>query len=124
MVEALSAWDKRGKIIVLSDFQAAIAAIKKAGITGKARMGELRKAMREIKEGRRAIGPNVVSLRWIKSHIGIRGNEEANKKVKLDTDIEDPAFPMITEGGLKETWKSMKREERCVKGTGEGRVVN
>ena len=38
-------------------------------------------------------------------------------------DKEDPAYPMITEGGLKEAWKKMRREERCVKGTGEGRVV-
>ena len=62
VAEALSAWDKSGKVIVLSDSQAAIAAIKKPGQTGKASTGELRKVMRQIEEGRKALGPNAVSL--------------------------------------------------------------
>ena len=62
VAEPLSAWDKSGKIIVLTDSQAAIAAIKKAGTTGKARTGELRKVMKKIEEGRKAVGPNTVSL--------------------------------------------------------------
>ena len=123
VAEALSAWDKSGKVIVLSDSQATIAAIKKAGKTGKARTGELRKLMRKIEEGRKAIGHNSVSLGWVKSHIGIKGNEEADKKAKLGADEEDPAFLVVIEGGLKEAWKKMRKEERCVRGTGEGRVV-
>ena len=122
VAEALLAWDKSGKVIVLTDSQAAIAAIKKAGRTGKARMGELRKVMRKIEEKRSALGPNVVSLGWVKSHIRIKGNEEADKKAKLCADIEDPAFPVM-EGSLKEAWKKMRKEERCVRGTREGRVV-
>ena len=123
VARALSTWDKSGNVIVLTDSQAAIAAIKKAGKTGKARTGELRKVMRKIDEGRKAIGPNAVSLEWLNSHIRIKGNEEANKKAKLGADVEDPTLPVITEGGLKEVWKKMRREERCVKGTGEGIVL-
>ena len=79
--------------------------------------------IRKIEEGRKVIGPNAVSLRWVKSHIGIKGNEEADKKAKLEADMEDAAFPVITKGGLKEVWKKMRKEERCVRGTGEGRIV-
>ena len=122
--EALSAWDKSGRIIILTDSQAAIAAIKKARKTGKARTGELRKVMRKIEEGRKALGPNAVNLEWVKAHIVDKDNEEADKKAKLGADIEDPTFPIITEGGPKDVWRRMRREERCVKGTGEGRVVN
>ena len=79
--------------------------------------------MRKIEEGKRALGPNGVSLGWVKSHIGIKGNEEADKAAKLGADEEDPTFPVITEEGLKESWKKVRREERCVKGTEEERVV-
>ena len=86
MAEALSTWDKSGKVIVLTDSLATIAAIKKAGKTGQARTGQLRKVMRKIEEGRKAIGPDAVSLGSVKSHIGIKGKEEADKKATLGTD--------------------------------------
>ena len=94
-------------MIILTDSQAAIAAIKKAGKTGKARTEELRKVMRKIQEGRKAIRPNVVNLEWVKSHIGIKGNKEADKRTKLGADEKDPTFSVIMEGGLKEVCKKM-----------------
>ena len=119
----LTAWNKSGNVIVLTDSQAAIAAIQKAGKTGKARTEELRKVMKKIEEGRKVLGRKAVRPGWVKSHVGIKGNKEANKKAKLGADDEDPTFPVITEGGLKEVWKRMRKEERCMKSTGEGRVV-
>ena len=98
-------------------------AIKKAGKTGKARIVELRKVRRKMGEGKMAIGPKAVSLGWVKSHIGIKGNKEADKKAKLRADKEDPTFLVITEGGLKEGCKKMRREDRYVTGTGGVRVV-
>ena len=62
IAEALTVWDKKRNVIILSDLEAAIAVIKKAGKTGKARTGELRKVMRKIEEGKKTLGPNVVSL--------------------------------------------------------------
>ena len=121
--EALTVYDRKGKIIILSDPQAAIAAIRNVGQTGKASTGELRKVIKKIEEGKKAVGPNIVTLGRVKSHIGIKGKEEGDKEVKLGANEEDPAFPVITEGGLKEAWKKMREEERFVKGTGEGRVV-
>ena len=120
---ALSAWDKSKKIIILIDSQAAIAAIKKAEKTGKARTRELRRVMKMIEKGKRVLGPQAGSLGWVKSHIGIIGNKEADKKAKLGAKKEDPTSPVITEGGLQETWKKMKREKRCMKGIGEGSAV-
>ena len=61
--------------------------------------------MRKIEEGRKALRPNAVSLGWVKSHIGIRGNEEADKKAKQGANEEDPVFPVVTEGGLKKHGK-------------------
>ena len=58
--------------------------------------------MWEIEKRKKVIRPNVVSLRWVKAHISIKGNEEADKRAKLNADEKDPAFPVITEGGLKE----------------------
>ena len=100
-----------------------IAANKKAGKSEKARTGELRKLMKTIEKGRKVFGPKAVSFRWVKSHVGIKGNKEADKRAKLGAEEKDPAFPVIMEGGLKETWKKMRKVERCMKGTGEGRVV-
>lgn len=79
--------------------------------------------MEEIEKRKRAIRPTAVSFGWVKSHIRIKGNEEVDKKAKLEADNENPAFSVITEGGLKEAWKKMRKEERCVRGTREGRVV-
>ena len=100
-----------------------IAAINKGGKTGKVRTVELRKVMRKIEEGKRAPEPKAVSLGWIKSHIWIKGNKEADKTAKSVAHEVDPASPVITEGCLKEVWKKIRREERCVRGTGEGRVM-
>ena len=79
--------------------------------------------MRKTEEGMRACSPKAVSLGWVKAHIGINSNKEADKKAKLGADKEDPAFPVIMEEGLKKTWKMLRKEERCMKGTEEGRVV-
>ena len=40
VAEVLSAWDKSGKVIILTDSLAATCTIKGAGKTGKARMGQ------------------------------------------------------------------------------------
>ena len=69
-----------------------IAGIRKAGKIGKARTRELRKVMRKIEEGKRAHRPKAVSLRWVKSHIVIKGKKEEDQKVKLGADKEDSTF--------------------------------
>ena len=66
-------------MIILTDFQVAIAAIKKAEKTRKVRTRELKKVMRKIEKGKRALGPKAFNFRWVKSYVGIKGNEEADK---------------------------------------------
>ena len=48
------------KILVLSDSQAAIAAIRKAAKTGRARTGELKEVMEGVRRQQKKLGPDVV----------------------------------------------------------------
>jgi len=109
-------------VLILSDSQAAIAAVKKAGKTGKARTADLRKVMMEIKERQSRLGPNAVSFGWVKAHNEVHGNEKADQLAKQATTVY-PEEPQITEGGLKQAWKRKREEERRVKDAGMGRVV-
>jgi len=96
--------------------------VKKAGRTGRARTRDLKVVMERIRERQSRLGPNAVSLGWVKAHNELHGNEEADRLAKEATNLY-PEDPQITEGGLKQMWKRMREEERRVKGTGMGRVV-
>jgi len=65
-------------ILILSDSQAAIAAVKKAKGTGRARTRDLRFVMEGIKERQSKLGPNAVSFGWVKAHNELQGNKEAD----------------------------------------------
>jgi len=93
-----------------SDSQAAIAAVKKAGCTEKARTRDLRKVIQHVRNRQDRMGPGAVRLGWVKSHIGTHGNEKADEQAKLGAQELYPDLPYITEGGLKQEWK--KRRER------------
>jgi len=58
------------KFLVLSDSQAAIAAVRKAGRTGRARAAELKEVVELIRERQARLGPNAVRFAWVKAHIG------------------------------------------------------
>jgi len=64
--EALEDAPSESNILILSDSQAAIAAVKKAGRTGRARTADLRRVMIDIKERQTRLGPNAVSLGGLK----------------------------------------------------------
>jgi len=114
------------KILVLSDSQAAIAAVRKAGRTGRARTGELKEVVEEVRKRQENLGPDAVRFAWVKAHVGTRGNEKADQMAKSGAELGDEDEGMnkvITEGGLRQEWKRRRAEERKVKGTGMGRVV-
>jgi len=114
------------KILALSDSQAAIAAVRKAGKTGTARTGELKEVVEEVRRRQKNLGPDAVRFAWVKAHLGTQGNERADLMAKSGANLgdeEEGIEKVITEGGLRQEWKRRRAEERKVKGTGMGRVV-
>jgi len=109
-------------VLILLDSQAAIAAVKKAGRTGKARTCDLKWVMEGIRERKSRLGPNAVLFGWVKAHNKLHCNEEADRLAKEATNLY-PEDPQITEGGLKQAWRKMREKERRVKRAGMGRVV-
>ena len=62
---------KNRKVLILSDFQTAIAAVRKAGRTGRARTGELKEVVEEVWKRQRNLGLDAVRLA---SHVGTHGD--------------------------------------------------
>jgi len=119
---ALEDAPSESNVLILSDSQAAIAAVRKAGNTGRARTCDLRVVMEGIRERQFRLGPNAVSFGWVKAHNELHGNEEADRLAKEATNLY-PEDSQITEGGLKQAWRKMREKERRLKGVGMGRVV-
>jgi len=59
---ALEDIPSNSNVLILSDSQAAIAAVRKAGRTGKARTNNLKLVLKDIKERQTRLGPNAISL--------------------------------------------------------------
>lgn len=110
------------KVLILSDSQAAIAAVKKAGQRGVARTRDLVKVMEQVRSRMDKLGPGAVCFVWIKAHIGLPGNERADKLAKEGLET-SPEQPVVIEGGLRQEWKRMREAERKVKGCGMERVT-
>ena len=98
---ALEDAPSKSKVLILSDSQAAVAAVRKAGRRGKATTADLRRVMMDIKERQTRLGPNAVSFGWVKAHNEVCGNEKADQLAKHATTLY-PEEPQITEGGLKQ----------------------
>jgi len=119
---ALEDAPSESNVLSLLDSQAAIAAVKKEGQTGRARTRDLKIVMKDIKERQTRLGPNAVSSGWVKAYNEVHGNEKLDQLAKEATNLY-PEDPHITEGGLKQEWKRKREEEQRVKGAGMGRVV-
>ena len=59
----------------------------------------------------------------MKAHIGIDGNKAADALAKAGAESANPKDPVITEGGLQQEWKKLRKQEREVRGMGMGRIV-
>ena len=71
---------EKTRALILAESKAAIAAVRKAGRTGKARYRHLQKIVNEVAEIRERGGE--AKLGWVKAHIGILGIEAADVLAK------------------------------------------
>ena len=112
-----------GPILILSDSQATIKAIVKAGKRGRARTAALKEVIEGIarKQQQERETEHTVILAWTKAHIGIRGNERADQMAKEASGYQ--GANKVTQGGIKAVWQEMRRNERRVEGFGKGRVI-
>ena len=84
---ALEDAPSESKVLILSDSEAAIAAVRKAGSTGKARTRDLKFVMEGIRERQSRLGPNAMSFGWVKAHKDLHSNEEADRLAKEVTNL-------------------------------------
>ena len=80
MLEAAERFETGERILLLVDSEAAISAVMKAGKKGKARTRDLARLMEAIGRREGVVGKGSVSLGWVKSHIGIHGNERWQRR--------------------------------------------
>ena len=123
MAEAVKTFERGERILLLADSRAAISAVKKAGRTGKARTRDLAKLLTTIGEREEEDGKGSVTLGWVKAHIGIHGNEMADRMAKKGAE-KGAEILQVTEGGIQQKVKSWRKEERQVAGFGKGKAVS
>jgi len=80
--QALKYAPSESNVLILSDSQAAIAAVRKAGRTGRARTAGLRRVMMDIKERQTRLGSNAVTFGWVKAHNEVCSNEKVDQLAK------------------------------------------
>ena len=92
-----------------------------AGTRGKACTRGLAEVVCLISEIEDECGEKLVSLAWVKAHVGIGGNEGADAEAKEAARVRGGRA--VTEGGIQAWTKEVRKEERVVRGFGLGRVV-
>ena len=95
---------------MLADSKAVIMAVVSAGRIGKARTRALGALGTEIKWRKELYGREAVRIGWVKSHVGIPGNEQADAMAKLGTAKEYGGE--IMEGGVRQRLRATKKEDR------------
>ena len=113
-VESLSV----APLLVLSDSQAAIAAVRNAAECGHVRTADLRGVVNLAGEWGSA-GVDF-PFGWVKAHVGIDGHERANALSKMVCSMVGPR--RVTEGGVRALWKKLRAAERSVCRYGKERV--
>ena len=103
-------------VLILSDSQAAIMAVRKAGKRGIARTRGLREVVSLISDCEKEFGKGAVSLAWVRAHVGIPRNERADLEAK--SAVEAGGGTAVTEGGIRAMVKEGQKMERVVKGFG------
>ena len=124
MLGAIETFQKRKRILLLADSKVAINAIQNACKIGKARTIDLKHLIEAIDNRNQIQGEEeAVAVGWVKSHIGMKGNELANKQVKKGARKRDRGR-QVTEGEVRQRVMEWKQEVRRVVGFGEGRIMS
>ena len=92
------------KVVLLSDPQAATAAVRKRGQTGRARTGELKEVVVEVRERKKIWDQTPSEFAWVKAHVGTQGNEKADQMAKSGAELRDEEEGMekvVTGGGVE-----------------------
>ena len=84
-------------ILALSDLTAALQAIKRAARSGRGRSRDLVVVVHEV--GRRSLMGLSTRFEWVKAHVSIDGNEQADLMAKAG--CRESLLPQVTEGGVK-----------------------
>ena len=84
-------------ILALSDLTAALQAIKRAARSGRGRSRDLVVVVHEV--GRRSLMGLSTGFEWVKAHVSIDGNEQADLMAKAG--CRESLLPQVTEGGVK-----------------------
>ena len=100
------------EVLILSDSRAALKAMRRAGIVGKGKFRDLRRLTAKL--GRRKRLGLRTKFGWVKSHIGILGNEELMSLQKR---------PLYHRPGYPEVGTEIQQEglDNCGKRTGKGK---
>ena len=124
MLGAIANFDKGERILLLADSKAAISAVKKAGIKGKARTADLKQLIELIEErGQGLEESGAVAVGWVKSHAGIKGNEMADRQARKGAGMKTQGG-QVTEGGIRQKVKECRREAGQAIGYGKGKVMS
>ena len=75
-------------ILILDDSRVALQVIKVAGSRGKPRTRGLVEVVLLISEIEDKCGEKLVFLAWVKAHVSISGNQEANAEAKEAVGVE------------------------------------
>ena len=105
----------------LSDSQATVIAVRKAGKRGITRTRALKEVVSLISDCEKEFEAGAVSLPWVRARVGMPRNERTNRKVKSAVEAREEMA--VTEGGIRAMVKEWRKKERVVKDFGMGRVV-
>jgi len=100
---------RQKRIVIMSDSQAAIRALDSFSISSKM-VWECRAKLDELSEC------NIVTLRWVPGHTGVKGNEEADKLAKresAETSVGPEPFCGIGMNTIRKELRTQEEKEKC-----------